>query len=569
MISVETSGVWGVAAKARVYSYLRFSDPKQAAGGSVDRQLEYAARWAVDNEMELDASLSLRDEGLSAYHQRHVRQGALGVFLRAVEDGQVPAGSVLIVEGLDRLSRAEPLQAQAQLAQIVNAGITVVTASDGREYNRERLKAQPMDLVYSLLVMIRAHEESDTKSKRVKAAIRRQCQGWIAGTWRAPIRVGKDPQWVRETEAGGFELADDRAAAVRLVIEMFKQGHGAVRIVRELADRELKITDSGRSASSHIYRLLANRMLIGEKPVEVDGETFRLEGYYPALLTPAEFADLRYLAEQRGRRKGKGEIPGVVTGLGITYCGYCGAAIVAQNIMGRRRAADGRPYPGHRRLHCVTYSQSAGCKVSGSCSVVPVERALMLYCSDQINLTRLMEGDSGTTSLAAQLADARQRVAELEAQVQRVTDALLLDDGEPPIAVLRRVRELESRIAIERRDVDSLEHQLTASASNVAPAVAEAWQELVHGVEQLDYDARMLARQLVADTFSRIVIYQSGFQPDANDGTIGVVLLAKHGTARMLYVDKKSGEWRAADDVDVPPSGTLPLPGNSTGSLNR
>ncbi|WP_306454031.1 recombinase family protein [Burkholderia sp. MSMB1835] len=144
-----------------------------------------------------------------------------GGFLRAVEDGQVPAGSVLIVEGLDRLSRAEPLQAQAQLAQIVNAGITVVTASDGREYNRERLKAQPMDLVYSLLVMIRAHEESDTKSKRVKAAIRRQCQGWIAGTWHAPIRVGKDPHWVRKTEAGGFELADDRAAAVHLVIEIF------------------------------------------------------------------------------------------------------------------------------------------------------------------------------------------------------------------------------------------------------------------------------------------------------------------------------------------------------------
>lgn len=145
MISVETSGVWGVAAKARVYSYLRFSDPKQAAGGSVDRHLEYAARWAADNEMELDASLSLRDEGLLAYHQRLVRQGALGVFLRAVEDGQVPDGSVLVVEGLDRLSRAEPLQAQAKLAQIVNAGITVVTASDGREYNRERLKAQPMD----------------------------------------------------------------------------------------------------------------------------------------------------------------------------------------------------------------------------------------------------------------------------------------------------------------------------------------------------------------------------------------------------------------------------------------
>lgn len=514
--------------------------------------------------MDLDASLSLRDEGLSAYHQRHVRQGALGVFLRTVEDGQVPVGSVLIVEGLDRLSRAEPLQAQAQLAQIVNAGITVVTASDDREYNRERLKAQPMDLVYSLLVMIRAHEESDTKSKRVKAAIRRQCQGWIAGTWRAPIRVGKDPHWVREVDGGGFELIPERAEAVHHVIAMFRQGHGAVRIVRDLTERGLQITESGRTQSSNLYRLLANRMLLGEKSVELDGEVFRLEGYYPAMLTPAEFADLRYLAEQRGRRKGKGEIPGVVTGLGITYCGYCGAAVVAQNLMGRRRMPDGRPAPGHRRLHCVTYSKGAGCKVSGSCSVVPVERALMLYCSDQINLTRLLQGDSGTAAVSAQLASARQRVTDLEAQVRRVTDALLFDDGEAPAAVLRRVRELESQLASARRDVDSFEHHLTAVASNVAPAAADAWRELVHGVEHLDYDSRMLARQLVADTFSRIVIYQSGFRPDVDKESIGLLLVAKRGLTRVLHVDRKSGQWRSADDLELTGPSSIPLPTTAT-----
>lgn len=508
--------------------------------------------------MELDAALSLRDEGLSAYHQRHVRQGALGVFLRAVEDGQVPPGSVLIVEGLDRLSRAEPLQAQAQLAQIVNAGITVVTASDGREYNRERLKAQPMDLVYSLLVMIRAHEESDTKSKRVKAAIRRQCQGWIAGTWRAPIRVGKDPHWVRGSEGGGFELIPERAEAVRHVIAMFRQGHGAVRIVRDLAERGLTVTDSGRTQSSNLYRLLANRMLLGEKSVEVDGEAFRLENYYPALLTPAEFADLRYLAEQRGRRKGKGEIPGVVTGLGITHCGYCGAAIVAQNLMGRKRLPDGRPHAGHRRLHCVTYSQGAGCKISGSCSVVPVERALMLYCSDQMNLTRLLEGDSGVTALNAELAQARAAVGTLERQIARVTEALLIDEEQAPAALLRKMRDMEAELERERHRCDALDLKVQAVASAETPAAADAWSALVRGVEQLDYDARMQARQLVADTFSRIVVFQSGFYPETDDGLIGLMLIAKRGSTRLLHVDRRSGEWRSADDVAI---GTdLPLP---------
>ncbi|KVM65439.1 integrase [Burkholderia gladioli] len=536
-----------MAAKARVYSYLRFSDPKQAAGGSMDRQMEYAARWAADNEMELDASLSLRDEGLSAYHQRHVKQGALGVFLRAVEDGQVPAGSVLIVEGLDRLSRAEPIQAQAQLAQIVNAGITVVTASDGRQYNRERLKAQPMDLVYSLLVMIRAHEESDTKSKRVKAAIRRLCQGWIAGTWRAPIRVGKDPQWVREV-GGKFELIPERAAAIRLVVDMYKMGHGAVYTLRHLHGRGLAITDAGLPGASQLYKLLANPMLIGQKTVKLDGEYFRLGDYYPAVLTPAEFADLRNLAAQRGRRKGKGDIPGLVTGLGIAYCGYCGAAIVAQNIMGRRRMANGLPYPGHRRLHCVTYSSSAGCKVSGSCSVAPVEHALMLYCSDQMNLTRLLEGDNGVNALSAELAHTRAAVADLERQINRVTNVLITDEGQTPITLLKKLRDMEADLERKRDRSDALEHQAHALAIIEAPAAADAWSALVRGVKELDYDARMQARQLVADTFSRIVIYQSGFRPDSDDASIGIILVGKRGNTRMLNVDRQTGEWRTAED---------------------
>ncbi len=126
---------------------MRFSDPRQASGHSSERQMAYAAQWAAEHGLLLDETLSLRDEGLSAYHQRQIKSGALGVFLVAIEQGRIPTGSVLVVEGLDRLSRAEPIQAQAQLTQIVNACITVVTASDGKKYSREHLKANPMDLV--------------------------------------------------------------------------------------------------------------------------------------------------------------------------------------------------------------------------------------------------------------------------------------------------------------------------------------------------------------------------------------------------------------------------------------
>jgi DNA invertase Pin-like site-specific DNA recombinase len=512
--------------------------------------------------MVLDDTLTLRDEGLSAYHQRHITNGALGVFLRAVEDGHVSPGSVLIVEGLDRLSRAEPIQAQAQLAQIVNAGITVVTASDGREYNRERLRAQPMDLVYSLLVMIRAHEESDTKSKRVKAAIRRQCQGWIAGHWRKPIRVGRDPQWVREVD-GKFELIPERADAVRFLIEKYLAGYGSERTIRELEKLGISISDAGKTCAPHLYKLFANRGLIGEKVCEIDGEEFRLEGYYPAVVSPEKFAEIRYVAEQRKGRKGKGrpgqgEIPGIVTGIAITYCGYCGTTVLAQNLMGRKRDDQGRPQPGHRRLVCHAYRSVRGCPVRGTVMALPVERALMHYCSDQINLSRLLEGDSGAAAISAQIAKAKMRAVEAEAQIERATNALLLDTNAPPAALLKRLRQLEEQLGHNKHEIDVLEHKLAAESA-APPAAAQAWAELVKGVEDLDYDARIKARQLVADTFSRIVIYHKGFNPQARDKTIGVLLVAKRGTTRMIHVDRKTGEWRAAEEIDLSPN-EIPLP---------
>ncbi|MEK6319908.1 MAG: recombinase family protein, partial [Burkholderia gladioli] len=212
----------------------------------------------------------------------------------------------------------------------------------------------------------------------------------------------------------------------------------------------------------------------------------------------------------------------------------------------------------HRRLHCVTYCSSSGCKVSGSCSVAPVERALMLYCSDQMNLTRLLEGDSGVTALHAELAHARAAVADLERQIGRVTDALLTDEGQAPAALLKRMRDMESDLERERHRCEALELRVHAAASAEAPAAADAWSTLARGVEELDYDARMQARQLVADTFSRIVVYQAGFYPETDDGLIGLMLIAKRGSTRMLHVDRKTGEWRSADDLSI--EAELPLP---------
>lgn len=533
---------------ARVYSYLRFSDPRQGTGSSADRQLKYAQSWALEKGLVLDASLSMRDEGLSAYHQRHITQGALGVFMVAIEEGRIAPGSVLIVEGLDRLSRAEPIQAQAQLAQIINAGITVVTASDGREYNRASLKAQPMDLVYSLLVMIRAHEESDTKSKRVKASIRRLCETWQAGTYRGLIRNGKDPIWLKWSGTE-WEFVPERVVAVKRALELYQQGKGAIRIVRALHEEGLVYMTVSATALQ-IYRLIRLQALRGAKTLSVDGEEFILEGYYPRLLSETEWIELQQLTGERLRRRGHGEIPGIVTGMGLSHCGYCGAAVIGQNIMGRPRKDNGQMADGHRRLHCVTYSHGDGCPSSGSCSVVPIERALLEFCSDQINLKRLLQEGDGGQSIRQQIVMAKAEGDKITAQLARITDALLADDdAAPPLAFLRKARELEARQAEILTSITRFEGELMRVTRSAQPAKAELWADLTERALALDCEAREQVRQLVMDTFDRIVIYMRGVgSSDRKSPLIDVHLSSRTGQHRFIQINRRTGRWLASED---------------------
>jgi DNA invertase Pin-like site-specific DNA recombinase len=528
---------------ARVYSYLRFSDPRQATGSSADRQLMYAQKWAAERGLLLDESLSMRDEGLSAYHQQHVKQGALGAFLKAVDEGRIPSGSVLIVEGLDRLSRAEPIQAQAQLAQIINAGITVVTASDGREYNRAGLKAQPMDLVYSLLVMIRAHEESDTKSKRVKASFRRLCEGWQAGTYRGLVRTGRDPQWLR-WDGQAWQLIPERVEAVLYALELYKKGEGATRVVRKMKERGYELSDWGLGGQQ-VYRLIKLPALRGAKRVSIDGEDYLLEGYYPPLMTDDEFHELQTVTDKRHGRRGASDIVGIVTGIGITWCGYCGTAITAQNQISRARE-DGTINDGHRRLHCTSYSTRTGCK-SASCSVVPVEKAVLAYCSDQINLTRLMEPTDDGQQVRQRLQTCLRKQGEVERQLSRITEALLADDGgAAPLAFVRKARELEAELQQLQAEAEQLEIEQAVQGKGQTPAAAEQWAQLAAASQDIYSPVREQLRQLVLDTFSRIVVYMRGVVPDPQSKTIAVLLVSRTGQRVMLEVERRTGVWKAS-----------------------
>ena len=118
----------------RAYSYVRFSTPSQAAGASLQRQSERAAKYAVDHGLTLDTELNMNDLGVSAFRGTNARTGALGEFLEAVQKGYVERGSYLLIENMDRLSRADIITAQGLFSLLISSGITVVTLTNGEVY---------------------------------------------------------------------------------------------------------------------------------------------------------------------------------------------------------------------------------------------------------------------------------------------------------------------------------------------------------------------------------------------------------------------------------------------------
>jgi DNA invertase Pin-like site-specific DNA recombinase len=281
------------------FSYLRFSTPEQSAGDSHRRQLAMAEKYAADHHLRLDQSLSFRDLGVSAYRGKNAKEGALRAFLDAIEHNLVPPNSFLLVESLDRLSRDRILSAQALFLQIVQAGVTIVTLVDQRAYSLESLNQNPLDLIISLVSMMRANEESEIKSRRIRAAFDIKREKLSVRPWSA-----RCPGWLRlDEQSNKFIVVEERAEVVRGIYRDVLAGVGHPTIVRRLNEDRVPLFGHGNQKGK-IWQLplirhwLRSPTVIGTHIAYVseyiDGVRHvhpqaSLENYYPAIIDKSDW----------------------------------------------------------------------------------------------------------------------------------------------------------------------------------------------------------------------------------------------------------------------------------------
>lgn len=295
---------------SRAFSYIRFSSKKQQKGESFRRQSEFAVEVCQENGWVLDETLTLSDLGVSAFRGANAKVGALAEFLEAIRIGRVLRGSILIIESIDRLSRSKVGEALQLFISILNSGVSIVTREPRRTYTQDSIN-DIAALLEPLIYMSRAHEESATKSFRLKDA-------WAKKKERAAASglpmTRMCPRWIELTDEG-FKLIPEHAATVREIFRLSVEGLGVQRILNYLVahpEKHPPFGDSGKWRDSYVMQILSNRAAYGEFQPQMREEGNKrvdcgqpIKNYYPAVISEELFYQTQAGLKGRFRATGR------------------------------------------------------------------------------------------------------------------------------------------------------------------------------------------------------------------------------------------------------------------------
>ncbi|MGZ8161398.1 MAG: recombinase family protein [Methylobacter sp.] len=492
------------------YSYVRFSTPEQIKGDSIRRQVELSSRYAEENNLTLDDSLQLNDLGVSAFKGVNASTGKLGLFIAAIETGHVQPGSYLLIESLDRLSRAEILTALNQFTNILEKDITIVTLTDNRVYTRESL-SDIGNLMYSLMVMSRAHEESLIKSKRISAAWENKRKQAREGTHKLTKTC---PSWL-ELKDGEFQPILPRVELVKRMYTMAQNGSGYVTIAKTLNLENQPTFDAfGKKSngwhSGYVVRILKNPSVYGQftPHIRVEGKPVPqepIENYYPEIISQDDFFAVQAAISSR---RGKGGQVGRKVNIlaNIIKCGKCGGSVIRINKSGKQASVD-------KHYKWVAVVCDAARRGVTECGWLPwkldeLESAVLEEITE-LDLGLILDNEANDKSLAIlkrNIESLTEQVASIQKQKERLVDALA--GGDTGLgAITDRIRALSTQKddLIATKDILTQEYDVE---SHRLSSMTRSQNEIKRLADQLDdNEVRLKLQTEVRRLVDKIVLH--------------------------------------------------------------
>jgi DNA invertase Pin-like site-specific DNA recombinase len=505
----------------KAYSYKRFSTPEQSKGDSLRRQSELSEKYAKEHGLVLDTTIKLTDMGISAFDKSNITKGTLGVFLKLIEEGKIEKGSYLLVESLDRISRAQILDALNIFSGIINAGITIVSLKENISYSKDSINENWTSLIVSLVSMSRAAEESLTKSFRGRAS-------W--DNKRANINekrlTSRCPYWLKPTsDKTGFEVIPERADIVRKIFDMAKNGMGNHTITIRLNQDKVPTfsTKTDGWHNSYVQKLLRNKAVYGEfqlntqrdgliKPIDQP-----IANYYPAIIPKDEWNFVNNLRQSRitkgGVKKGK-HLSNLFSGL--LKCGYCGSTMTMGGYAKPLKSNTGKK---SKYVACSKARRGLGC-IYAAWNYNELESEILEYCNS-LDFAQAL-GKSSTLTQDAE--NARKHAITLKLQIDEVEQSIhslisaleKTDIKTSPESIVKRISDLETKsyslkIELEKAESNANSLEIDSKSQEIQK---DAIIETIHNLRTLEdtqlHDLRIRLSSQINQAIKRIALFPKG-----------------------------------------------------------
>lgn len=495
----------------KAYSYIRFSSVKQQKGDSVERQTRLSETYAAKHGLELDTDLNLRDLGISAFDRSNLKKGALGQFLRLVEEGRIPRGSYLLVESLDRLSRDKVMDALSIFTDILRAGIIIVTLADEQVYSYEKSNENWASLIMSIVIMSRANEESAIKSMRLRSS-------WDAKRLNIENKrlTSRCPYWLKPAEGDhGFEFIPERVEVVKRIFQLSRDGVGNATIVKTLNTENVPPfsdkTDGWQT--SYIQKVLSSPAVYGELHLNLqrDGEMTPVDvvpDYYPAIMSKEEWS--LAAAARAGRRTrggvGKGKhLSNLFSGL--IRCGYCGGPMNMGAHINNR--------PSGKRTE-VKYVACSNARRGLGCSFIQwdykdLESLVLRFCkavdlAQVLGVNRNAESELNTAMLKVE--SVKQAILDVNSRNEALLDTLeKLGQEASPQLIIDRMRANEAKlVSLQEEQKQANDQVMRLKNSLIDTAVQRNLiVELLQQLETLEGNELHLLRIRLSEAIKRVI----------------------------------------------------------------
>ena len=493
----------------KAYSYIRFSTTDQVKGDSLRRQIELSNNYAAKHNLLIDDSINLRDLGVSAYDKSNITKGALGRFLDLVSTGKIEKGSFLLIESLDRLSRAQVLDALQVFLSIINADIKIVTLADEITYSRETLEINYQNLILSIFIMSRASEESAIKSHRIRAS-------WDGKRKSIANKrlTSRCPYWLRPTkDEYGFEFIAEHVEVVRRILSMAKNGMGNTHITKVLNQERVKpfSKKSDGWQPSYIQKVLRSPALYGEFQLKMkrDNEEILIgdviPDYYPSVISKDEWLLINSRREQRTSRGGisKGKsLSNLFSGLLI--CGHCGGSIT----MGAHTTKEvGGKLVERKYVGCSRARRGLGCKHL-TWSYRNLEKEILSLCKS-IDFLEAIDKASSPKNKVEDFQKKRllnnDTINNNQKKIQNLIEAIELGNASP--TVIERIRALEESNAnlIDENNSLLADEQSQIIEQKEVELQKEAFQEILKQFDELQHHELLELRFRLSSQIRRVI----------------------------------------------------------------